>query len=133
VVDGDELQPEGPEVEPVAGLDLVVHGLLEPVLAELRAEQGQGQLGADQGDVVALAEEVRRGADVVLVAVREHQRLDRVEAVPDGVEVGEDQVDAWMGLLGEQDAAVDDEQPPVVLEDGHVATDLAEPAERVDP
>ena len=133
VVDRDELELERAEVEPVARLHLVVDGLLEPVLAELGVEQGQGQLGADERDVAALAEEVRRGADVVLVAVGEDQRLDLVEAVPDRVEVGEDQVDAGVVLLGEEDAAVDDQQPTVVLEDGHVATDLAEPAERVDP
>ena len=38
----------------------------------------------------------------------------------------------WV-LLGEQHPAVDDEQPPGVLEDGHVAPDLAEAAERDDP
>ena len=32
--------------------------------------------------------------------------------------------------LGEQHAAVDDQQPAVELEDGHVAADLAQPAER---
>jgi hypothetical protein len=53
--------------------------------------------------------------------------------VADRVEVGEDQVDAGVVLLGEQDPTVDDQQAPVVLEDGHVATDLAESAERVDP
>ena len=56
-----------------------------------------------------------------------------VEPVPDRLEVGEDQVDAGVVVLGEQHPAVDDQQPAVVLEDGHVATDLAEPAERDDP
>ena len=62
-----------------------------------------------------------------------YARLDLVEPVSDRVEVGEDQVDARVVLLREEDAAVDDQQPLVVLEDGHVATDLAEPAERDDP
>ena len=96
----------------------------------LRAQQRQGQLGADQRDVLPLAQEVRRGADVVLVAVGEDQRLDGVEPVPDRLEVGQDQVDAGVVVLGEEHAAVDDEQPAGVLEDGHVAADLAEAAER---
>ncbi len=37
-----------------------------------------------------------------------------------------------MRLVGEEHAAVDDEQTPVELEDGHVAADLADPAERDD-
>ena len=133
VVDRDELEHERPEGDGLPLRDLVLRGLLEPVLAQLGAEQRQGQLGADERDVAALAQEVGRGADVVLVAVGQHQGLDGVEAVADRVEVGEDQVDAGVVVLGEQHAAVDDQQPAVVLEDGHVATDLAESAERDDP
>jgi len=36
-------------------------------------------------------------------------------------------------VLGEEHAAVDDEQPTLVLEDGHVAADLAQAAQRDDP
>ena len=68
-------------------------------------------------------------ADVVFVTVREHDADDVVEAVPDGREVGEDQVDARLVLFGEEHAAVDDEDLAVDLEDGHVATDLAETAD----
>ncbi len=50
-----------------------------------------------------------------------------------GREVGQDQVDAGLVDVGEQHAAVDDQQLAVVLEDGHVAADGAEPAERDDP
>ena len=133
VVDRDELEVEGAEAEPVALADLVVDGLPQPVLAQLAVEQRQGQLRADQRDVAALAQQERRGADVVLVPVGEDQRLDVVEPITDRVEVGEDQVDARVVLLGEEHAAVDDQQPAVVLEDGHVAADLAEATEGDDP
>ena len=103
------------------------------MLAQLGAQQRQGQLGADERDVAALAQQVRRRADVVLVAVGEDEGLDRVEAATDRVEVREDQVDPGVVVLGEQDSAVDDQQPAVVLEDGHVATDLAQSSERDDP
>ena len=43
----------GPKRDPVALLDDVVDGLVQPVLAQLAAEQGQGELGADQRDVAA--------------------------------------------------------------------------------
>ena len=64
--------------------------------------------------------------------VGQHDRLDVVQAVGDVVEVRQDQVDAGLVGLREQDAAVDDEQPPAVLEHGHVAADLTEPAQRDD-
>ncbi len=79
-----------------------------------------------------LAQQERHRADVVLVAVGEHERVDVVEPVLDGPEVRQDQVDAGRVLGREQHAAVDDEQPPVVLEHGHVAADLADAAERDD-
>ena len=82
VVDGDELELERPERQAVPLLDDVVDGLLEPVLAELGVEQREGELGADERDVLALAQEVRRGADVVLVTVGQHETPRRRRAGP---------------------------------------------------
>ena len=132
VVDGDELAVE--RAEPLASPSADLDGLRrDPVLLELGLDERQGQLGADHGDVGALAQQVGHAADVVLVPVGQHDRVDLVQPVPDPGEVGQDHVDAGLVLLGEQHAAVDDEQSPGVLEHGHVATDLAEPAERNDP
>ena len=103
---------------------------LDPVLLELRLDEREGQPGADQRDVLLELEQVRNRADVVFVAVREHHADHVVEPVLDRLEVGEDQIDAGLVLLGEQHAAVDDEELAAVLEHGHVAADLAEAAER---
>ena len=105
----------------------------DAVLLELGLDEGEGQLGADQRDVRLLAQEIGDAADVVLVAVREDDAVDVVEAVPDGREVRQDQVDSGLLLLGEEHAAVDDQQAAAVFEDRHVAADLAETAERGDP
>jgi hypothetical protein len=48
-------------------------------------------------------------------------------------EVREDHVDPRLVLLGEQDAAVHDQQSAVVFEHGHVPTDLAETAQGYHP
>ena len=79
-----------------------------------------------------MLEQVGHSADVVLVAVREDDGLHVVEPVEDVLEVREDQVDAGLVVLGEEDAAVDDEQLALVLDDRHVASDLTEAAERDD-
>ena len=131
VVDRDELAVEGADALAVPLRDLEGVGA-DAVLLELRLDEGEGQLGADQRDVRLLPQEERDGADVVLVAVREDDALDVVEAVPDGREVRQDQVDSGLLLLGEEHSAVDDQQPAAVLEDRHVAADLAEAAERGD-
>ncbi len=89
--------------------------------------------GADERDVRLLAQEERDSADVVLVAMGEDDALDVVEAVPDGREVRQDQVDSGLLLLGEEHSAVDDQQSAVVLEDRHVPADFAKATERGDP
>ena len=119
----------GPEPLGPASLDLDVHRG-DPVLGELAAHERQRQARAHERDVRTLAEQVRHAADVVLVRVREHERLDLVQPALECGEVRQDQVDAWLVVLREQHAAVDDEQPPGVLEHRHVAADLAEAAER---
>ena len=97
VVDRDELAVErarAPAGCPSRDLD----GLRgDPVLLELGLDEGQRELGADQGDVRPLAQQVRHAADVVLVPVREHDGVDLVEAVPDPGEVGQDHVDTRAG------------------------------------
>ena len=102
----------------------------DPVLLELGLDEGQGEPGPHQGDVRPLAQQVRDGADVVLVAVREHDGDDLVEPAADPGEVGQDHVDARLVLLGEEHPAVDDQQPAGVLVDRHVAADLPQPAQR---
>ena len=132
VVDREELAREGAELlgDPFADLERVRR---DPVLGELALDQRQGQPRADERDVGLLPQQVRHAADVVLVAVREHEGVDVVPAVPQVVEVRQDQVDAGLLGLGEEHPAVDDQQPAAVLEHGHVATDLADPAESDDP
>ncbi len=132
VVDGHELEVE--DAEPLALALLDGHRVgPDAVLLELGLDEREGQRGADEGDVALELEQVGHGADVVLVAVREDDGLDVVETVRDVGEVGEDEVDSGVVVLGEEHAAVDDEQPALRLEHGHVAADLAEPAERDDP
>ena len=132
VVDGDELAVEGPEGAPVvlAHLD---GDRRDAVLLELRLEEGECEPRPDDGDVRPLAQQVGNAPDVVLVPVGEHDGVDPVEALPDPREVRKDHVDAGLVLLGEEHSAVDDEQPPGVLEHRHVPADLTQSTEGDDP
>ena len=77
-------------------------------------------------------EQVRDRTDVILVGVREHQRLDIVQAILDVAQVRQDQVDPRFVVTWEQHPAVDDQQPAEVFENGHVAADFADAAQRGD-
>ena len=131
----DQLDPERAELH-----RLVVRRHLpelrlaqEPVLVELRLHQPERQPRRDDDGDVHLAHEIRQPADVVLVAVREHDTADHRLAVLEIRDVAEDEVDAEMLVAREREAGVDDDDRTVRLVDGHVLPDLAQPAERDDP
>ena len=131
VRDADEVEGERADLDLLAGL-----GLLQPrrggeaVLVELRLDQPERQLRPDHDVAVDLAEEVRQPADVILVAVREHDRADA--AVAQVADVGEDEVDAEVLVAREGEPGVHDHDVVAVLVDGHVLADLAEAAQRND-
>lgn len=131
VVDRDELEVERAERLVLALADRERVGR-DAVLLELRLDERERQGRADERDVTFNLSRVRHGPDVVLVTVGEHDSQHVVEAVADRREVRKDQVDARLILLGEEHPAVDDKDLAVDLEGRHVATDLAETADRRD-
>ena len=131
----DELDLERARLDRLAGREDLELGLAQAVLVELGAAHGDRQLAAvDDGDarLPQLAQHPRQRADVVLVAVGDHDRLDRVDVVAQVGEVGQDEVDAHHLRRREAQADVDDDDAAVVLDDAHVLADLAEPPERED-
>ena len=129
VVDGEVLAVERP-VLCVLTLDHLDEIRPQPVFTALGRDQREGELRSDDGQVGTQPKQERDCADVVLVTVRQYHRLDVGHAVLDVPEVGQDEVDARLLVLGEQDATVDDQHLALMLEDGHVATDFADSAER---
>ncbi len=79
-----------------------------------------------------LPQHPRQRPEVVLVAVGDDDRLDVVGALAQVGEVGQHEVDPDHLRGREAQADVDDDDPPVVLDDGHVLADLPEPPEGQD-
>ena len=132
VRDGDELDVERADHAALAVGDRDQLGAVEqPALLDAALGEPEGQRRSVDRER-ELAEQVRQRPDVVLVAVGENAALDAVGVLPQEREVREDEVDAGHRLLGEHQPAVDEQQPAGDLEDGAVATDLAEAAEERD-
>ena len=71
----------------------------------------------------SLPQQVRHSADMVLVAVGEHQADHIAQTLTDGVEARQDQVDARMIILRKQHSAVDRAAAGRRISiDGHVAS-----------
>src|SRR5690606_10892821 len=128
VVHSNEFAFEVPDLRDFAFNNDVAVGL-DAMFCQLCFNEGQGQLRPVQWDVFAQAQQVRNSADVVLVAVGQHNANHIVQAVLDVREVRQDQIHARLVLFREEHPAVNDQQFPVELEDGHVSADLAQAAE----
>ena len=121
----DELRAERADLERLVVRHLHELGVLEqPVLVELRPQQREREATGVDGDLADRPDQERDGADVVLVAVGEDQRLEGVAALHDVGEVRQDDVHAHLVVLGEGDPAVDEHHAAVVLDDVHVLADL---------
>ncbi|CAB4965729.1 unannotated protein [freshwater metagenome] len=108
MVHGHELNLERPARDDLLFLDL--HGLRHnAVLAQLGLQQCEGEPRAHDRNIGSLAQQIGHRPDVVFVGVGENDRLDVVEAIAHVLEVGEDQVDTGLVVLGKQHPAVDDE------------------------
>jgi hypothetical protein len=105
------------------GGDLVERVLLEPL-----GDEAERQGGPEDRDV-EFAEEVRKGADVVFVAVGEENGADAVPVLDEVREVGDREVHAEHLVFGEHEAAVDDDDRVAELVGHHVHADLAQAAE----
>ena len=69
---------------------------------------------------------------MILVAVREDDRVEAAGRVAQVGEVGQHEVDAEHLVAREREAAVDQDAALALLDHGHVVADLAEAAERDD-
>ena len=104
----------------------------QPGFVDAASGKAQCERGPVQGRR-HVAQQIRESADVVFVAVGEHDAVDPLRVVAQVREVGQDEVDAGHVGLGEHEAAVDDDDPALDLDAEAVAPDLAETAEEDDP
>jgi hypothetical protein len=131
----DQLHRERPQVERLPGLYLLQRRSLELVLVELGARHGDGERAAvDRRDVLfaQLAQDPGQGPEMVLVAVGDDDARDVARAFPQVGEIGQHEVDAHHVGRGKAQPDVHEHDRAVVLDDGHVLADLAQPAERED-
>ena len=130
VRDAHELQRERSDRNRRSGLDLD-RLRLERVLLELVLDERQRQRRAVDR-AVEMRQHVGHAADVIFVAVRQHQRLQLSLAVLEIGEVGDDQIDARQIRLRKHRAGVDDDSRLPTRDGHHVEAELAQAAERHD-
>ena len=132
MVHRDELELERPDRGALTVLHHFAASAADAVLPDLPLEQRQGEFRPEHGDVGPLTQQIWHRTDVVLVSVGQHQADHIVQPVGDRVEARQDEVDTRMVVLGEQHAAIDQQQLAVVLQDRHVAPDVTQPPQRDD-
>ena len=103
----------------------------QPVFAEFFADHAQRQRGSIDREG-QLFEDERQSADVVFVSVRDADRFDFIAVFQQVRDVGYNQVNPRLLLVGEHDAAVHHNNRVVVLEGQHILADVTAAAERKD-
>ena len=95
---------------------------------ELAFQQSEGEPGAVRGPVDQIPD-VGNGADMVLVAVGQHQRRQPPELSREGAHVGNDEVHAEVLGTGEHHPGVDQQAVRPAADGHHVHAELADAAE----
>ena len=97
---------------------------MELVLLDLYPQQPSGQRGRVHRHAREVRQDEGQPADVILVAVGDQESANLVAVLPQVGDVGNDEVDAVHGLIGEHESAVDHDDVVAVLEDVHVLADF---------
>ena len=126
----DGIDGERPNLEALAGLDLVELGVVkQAVLFQLALDVSQRELGGVDGNV-QLRQQPGQRADVVFVAVGQHHRAHVLAVLDQVAEVGNDDVHAEQLGFGEHESGVDDDDV-IGPANGHaIHAEFAESAER---
>ena len=124
----DGIDGERPDLEALAGLDLVELGVVQqPVLFQLALDVGQREFGGVDGDV-QLRQQPGQRADVVFVAVRQHHGAHMLAVLEQIAEIRDHDVHAQQFGFGEHQPGVDDDDV-VTPANGHaVHAEFAESA-----
>ena len=105
----DGIDGERPDLEALAGLDLVELGIIQQaMLFQLAFHIGQRELGAVDRDV-ELRQQPGQRADVVFVPVGQHHGAHMLAILDQVAEVGNDDVHAEQFGFGEHQAGIDDD------------------------
>ncbi|MBF8304826.1 MAG: hypothetical protein HW398_14 [Acidobacteria bacterium] len=125
----NELDRERPHRHAVLGLDLVQrHRIEQRMLVEFFFDQRQRERRPIDRDV-QVGEKIRHGPDVVLMPVRQDQRLNLLAVLQQVGDVRDDNVHAKQFGFREHHPGVNDDHVLAVAEDHHVHPELAQPPE----
>lgn len=132
VVGVDKLDLEAAELNRITGAHAVHLDLLgHLVLGQLGLDDAAGQSGRVDRRV-ALAQNIRNSADMVLMSVGDHIAAQLVQVALEVRCIRNDQVNAQHVVIRKGNAAVDNYDVIAVLDHRHVLTDLVQTAERYD-
>ena len=133
VVHREELNAELAELYPVARLNFLEVGVLDAVLLEPAGDHAERELRRVDGHLgVEVLQQVRQGADVVLVAVRDDDAAQLVLVLKDIGVIRQDKIHAGMIVIREHETGVVQNHVVTVLDDRHVLADAVEAAQRND-
>ena len=123
MIDTDETDREAADVDDVALHDRMQVARVDAVLLETALEDAERQARAVDRHM-DLLEDVWQGADMILMAVRQHNGLDLVTVLDEIADIRDDEIDAEHVFIREHQSRIDDENLIIHADDGHILADL---------
>ena len=127
----DETDAEAADIDDVALHDGMEHRGVDAVLFETSLEDAEREARAVDRNA-DLLEHIRQRADMILMAVREHDGLDLVAVLEEIRDIRNHEIDAEHILLGEHQAGINEQDLILIADDRHILANLSQTAERND-
>ena len=110
--------------------------VVEPILAQLVFGKPQGQrrpVNRHFANALELRHDVWQCANVIFMPMGNDDATKFADAVLDVADVGNDEVDTPLPLLGKFPAGIDDDEVAVMLDDHHTLANFGHPTKRYHP
>ena len=131
MVHTDETDAEAADIDDVALHDGMEHRGVDAVLFETSLEDAEREARAVDRNA-DLLEHIRQRADMIFVAVCEHDGLDLVAVLEEIRDIRNHEIDAEHILLREHETGINEQDLILIADDRHILANLSQTAERND-
>ena len=128
MIDTDEAHAETTNVDDVPLHDRMQVAGVHPIFLKTPLQDAQGQAGTIHRHI-DLLQQVRQGADMVLMAVSQHHSLDHIPVLDEVGDIRDNEIYPQHILLREHEAGIDDQNLIIYTNNGHVLADFPKSAQ----
>lgn len=130
MVHREEFCLDASKIDRLTWLDLAKLRVLDLVLFKLTFDEAERELGRiDRHLLAQILQKIRQSARVIFVAMRDDDATQLISVLEHVGVIRQDEIDAWMIVIGEHETRIVEHHVILALEDRHVLADRIESAQ----